>query len=484
MKITYLSAVFLLLSILLTAYDQIYPNPLNNIFAFTLLLTYIIATVKACPISISLNAYYIYSMLTMVLSGVLIGYGVPLREIGAVGTYSSAFILLTMYYIFSLTFVLGGIDILSNKKNKHRIEDRMKFKQGEKLQTISMVIVAIVCGYMIQFGLRNGYPILNGIDRFDYRVMFKDDYIFQLFFANRPLMCVLMGISFIKGKNRSFAFVLYVLVLLNSFLYGEKFISIVNMTIYFLVPKFVAEVDGGKINIRAVVKYAVLASALVVLCMTAVYYVYTNANDSSRLVSEQIYQRIAAQGQLWYASTLNEVNGTAFDASALHREFETLWVNGDTDSVKSAAGAPYTGMQYLMYKYMTDVFYWAYSQRGVQLIGGYEAYSLEMFGISGMLMFQIIVLSCVVAVKVYLLKNIREANVIGVTLAMKMVVLQDVGLVMGDYYTLFGIGFLKFAFLAIIYEKIIKHLVTRDYNGEEPRVKKMCTTVYNAHISP
>lgn len=235
---------------------------------------------------------FLFGRLTNIASLCIIEAGAYMKEISSTGSYINA---TTSYVVVTMLFLVAASIAASFM---------MRFGGSETSGTLPVKLPILICivtiFYMVLFGLRVGFPLLEGVDRFVFK---RDsaDYIYRFLLGNRFLYSVVLGcfVAFSEWRIKAITIGIFVVFILVLVLFGEKFFSILNSVLYFSIPIMMASVARGANFTRPAIAFVVT----LVFCLFVTLYIYTDYGAIPiDIALTAVLSRFASQGQLWYAA--------------------------------------------------------------------------------------------------------------------------------------------------------------------------------------
>lgn len=426
------------------------PSFIWSVLSMVAFLAYVAIMAQRAPFSLVLMLDFIFFRFTTLMSGVGISMGSWMTEINLTGQPSAAFPLLAVVYvIFTLIAALIIEKPVRALAEKH-LPNAPDFTKQWWLWPLFGVIL-LVCFYVFLVGARSGFPLFTGMDRFIWRGQFEGDRILGFFFSNRALMGILLGLVWLRSKDvpRHTAAGVFVVMMLISFLIGEKFTSIVLMLIGFMLPWLVNySLSNPWKNIRTfIMPAAKLGLALTILTIPAVLVSYGWSQNSDAAV-DALLQRISGQAQLWEAVAQDNPPLFHYEPANVALD-KKLILHPDNDM---ASEAPFAGIYYLMALYMPLKAYDNYLLKGISLTMGFEPYILKQYGWIGMLLPLALAAAIYAAHLIYLGFALVKHDVIRLMLILKLMVWLNFGLQQGNFWFIISSKNAGVIVLIVLYE--------------------------------
>jgi hypothetical protein len=370
-----------------------------------------------------------------------------MKEIARYGDYSNASILYFLFLIFFVFLTQKSVSLFGDAQ-------AIKFRALPARYTyIACSATIIAISLLLYTGYQSGFPLLDGVDRF----IFKRDsasYAFNFIIGNRFVIAMMLGIVLCASSNRTTG-ILICLIFLSfvgtMFLFGEKFFSVINSAAYFLMPYLLSS------NSKKFLSPRLLAAVTFVLaiCFAVTLYIYTDYGQQDLSVGwERVGERLAGQGQLWYAaiSAPEAATYSGQQSSLLFENFLSL--DADGRAFKEGIGIYYLMQTYAPGSTLDGL---AQSLGLVTYTMGTEAYLMLVFGVPVLL----IVMGGFAAVYgialSYLAKCIRRVDMIGCILVMKYLSYCSDALNQVTLWNPFGYKGLSVLLLIFLYESTKKH---------------------------
>jgi Family of unknown function (DUF6418) len=322
--------------------------PICNYLAVVLFLCFAFHLMAVRPTAFIAMLPLIAMRLTEISACLAIEQGAYIKELEQAGGYTGATARLIFFYL--TFFFVAGLAIPEVSRQWSPIGDPAKgTKQlnGIKLNKLYFWFVATLTLasmlYAISIGLREGFPLLNGQDRFAFRSQVSDSYFGDVMGSRYILILVL---AMYEGELKKYASGLIILIFVVSMLFGEKFTSITIMLLTSIIPS----------SLRYIVRHAkfpvvrvmTVFFAIIAVTIPIILLVYGAKSD---LASAQtgFLDRAAAQGSMWYVVDRDYGSLVAFDAKSAVADITTWLIPGH--EVRSGTGS---GLYYVMGRYLSD----------------------------------------------------------------------------------------------------------------------------------
>ncbi len=412
--------------------------------------------IRVFPAAFILILWFIFIRFTMMISGIAIESGGYMPEILLQGEPTGAFARLSIIYtigLLSLTLSLHyGMKLF---KPVNPLTLQQKGQEGAWWIRTILITIALIALAALTIGLKNGFPLLTGIDRMLYWNTLDNRFLF-FFLGNRAIMALFLGLIYAitTGKTKISAAFLGATLLFISFLFAEKFTSIAVMIFSFITPVFLLNPLYQR---NLITKLVPLGFFLGLLTLPVVLTVYGVFEDKQAAI-ERFEERATSQAQLWFYADQTADEFFKLDTPrAIHNLKAITALNPEALSDTP----PYHGAKDFMAQTMDPERYAHYKERGVTLTMSMEAYLLKLFGWFGVIPAYIVLLAIHAAYLLYLYFGIITVNPLRLVLASKLLVWSNYGLNQGYIWSVFGLKSLVLIAFIIILELTLRMMLTR-----------------------
>ena len=297
------------------------PHPVWPLLGMGLFLCAAARLLALVPAGAVMLAPFVVLHAAMLLSLLVIEGGAFMKEMGTAGHASpagAAFVLCSALFLGSAALVFARFE----RRHAARPQPRagMSAAQRQLLCAAGLGAGAAVVAWLALKGLRVGFPLLTGMDRFVFRAYGADTLTLNLLNL-KYVLAALLGCNAVWAPGAWWrrahhgVFGGYVLV---SFLFGDKFFIILMATCFYAMPFAVAHPVGIAGRVRRAAPLGLLA----LVCASLVtYFIYSaHGQLDVALTLERLRERVAGQGQLWFLAVR--------DSSALMRlEVQEMGLN-------------------------------------------------------------------------------------------------------------------------------------------------------------
>lgn len=359
--------------------SQAIPSALWAYVALGIYLSLCLGILRTSPATFLLFVPLLANRLTEFISGGAIESGAYMIETTTTGHATGAFTrLLLIYILFLFTATAATEAMWPRLKVLFRDAPTRWERQARLVWAGLAVLIVIVSLYLGWLGLRNGFPLFDGTDRFAYMRRLEAP-LYKTWMSNRLVFVPFIGVLFALPAYRRRAIFIILWLLATSILFGEKFGSILMILSVIGIPAGLVHIaNDRKIPINLI---AAIGAAIVFITIPAVLIAYGALNDFD--AAKQRYgQRVALQGQLWYVTDLRYMSATNFDDRALAADMAT-WLR-PAEQVSTKAGTRF-GLYYVMQRFTPSRMLGWTMDGGNGFIGSLYPYLLMTMGVIGML---------------------------------------------------------------------------------------------------
>lgn len=424
----------------------------SSVFALLGLISFAIlvsAIYRASPLFIVAVAPILFFWFTELFSGVFIEAGAYMVETRTLGEATGAFSRLSILYGFVL--IVGWLTWSAfGRQAEQLLQEWTQRARGVPGEGLVLLAIAILLVFFLGFGMMNGFPLLQGVDRFAYRLSTGSQALIS-FLGNRYIMFALLGMIVAFGRRNILAGVLFVGLMAISLLYGEKFTSLVVGSLFFAMPIMLQRL--GRTGRLPWSKASIAAIGLLVVVVPAILLNYGVLENPDRAV-ERLQQRAALQGQLWYLADRDYGRIFAFDAQSISVALRTLIITADQSQFSAAA--QHHGMYYVMRPF-TDAttMYWT-ARAGGAFVFAYAPYWLMTTGFMGLSIALAVTLSFSALVLQYVVIGIVERDFVACVIWIKITTWLLAGFTLGNTYFFFGIETLALFGIGVIWFAVVR----------------------------
>ncbi len=234
----------------------------------------------------------------------------------------------------------------------------------------------LAVAYLLVTGLQSGFPLFEGIDRFAYRA--QQDALFDIIMSNKPLLAAMLGILRFRLVNRApaqwFLDALMMGFTVLTTLFGEKFLSVIILAVFYLIPYLVLRMDSLRLG-----PLLIFGAVLMTGVGSLTYYVYSGYGTLNyQQTSEKLFGRFTGQAQLWYAVMQEPTHAITVDTKQVQlMKNAMLSADANETAFQQRAGVFYLVLQYAPDEMAKSVF----RQKGlVQFTGATEAWLILVLG--------------------------------------------------------------------------------------------------------
>lgn len=415
---------------------------------------------RVFPAAFVLLMFFIIMRFTTILSGVAIESGGNMHEILTMGEATGTSIRLAAVYTIGILWaaIMASIGI---KRISHIKHETTITSPSFQLAWMSAVfaLIALFCAVAAWIGIQNGFPLITGEDRIGYWRSVDNRFLY-FFLGNRFIFALLLGLIFslANGWKQKTSIALTIAIFCISFLFAEKFTSIITMMVAFITPVFLRNPTYLENLSKRLIPIGALAVCLTVPVILIVYGVFDNPQNAA----QKLQSRATSQSQVWYITDRNQDKYLNFDTPRITHNLKALTT---LDGTAVANTAPYLGVKDIMFHTMEEKRYAHYVKNGITFTMGTEGYLLKLFGRIGMIVPYLFLLSIYVAHLLYLYYAIQSADPVRVILIAKVLVWSNFALNQGYFWFLLGAKSLVLIAIIVLYELVMRASFSKGKKG-------------------
>ncbi|HVY12186.1 MAG TPA: hypothetical protein VHB73_01320, partial [Alphaproteobacteria bacterium] len=266
-KLALLAFKYLFLGLAMLALCGWWPMPVSAWLALALFAAFLAELSGAAPAAFLMLLPFSILRITELISGIVIEHGALMMETDRVGGPTGAFLRLTLVYILFYAIAAAVIEFL--KKRYLSPTQQQAFLNGTArlpLPAVFIMNATIAFGifYVLMIGWRDGFPLLQGFDRFQFKQ--QADAGFTTFLHSRVLIALYLGLM--HAQRRGWFYALFFAVVIGvSALFGEKFTSIVGLIALFNIPWLLKR----RLNLTRLLPIGLLMAAITLPLIFTVY---------------------------------------------------------------------------------------------------------------------------------------------------------------------------------------------------------------------
>lgn len=364
--------------------------PITAYIALALYSSYFLWLLKTSPgTTMWLLAVFGMIAFTQFISGILIESGGYLSETQEMGSVTGGFLRLAILYIILFCIVLIIVETYVQKWEKDR---RITLFVLEKVHPYPFMVMlfnfCLVGGlvYLFLIGLKNGFPLITGEDRFDFSRRLGDP-IYTSIMGNRTGAAAFLALMVANAKNKAPYFGLALAMAGVSALLGDKFTGYVSLFGLLSAPTFCKIAwKNGALPLRNVF---ILGIIITLVTMPLVYIVYGGLDNSSKGL-DKMKDRMTLQGQLWFLSDREVKDIFRFNADTLSVDWDMMTAYTPVPKIARDKPNPFQGTAYMMVHFAPPRVAYTAFNNGVNFCLGLHGYALEMLGWFGLFVFNIL----------------------------------------------------------------------------------------------
>lgn len=418
--------------VILALFSGIVSSPFIAVGAFFCYVVYMKRLADKAPFTFIFGLPLWFLWLTEMSSLVAIEFGAYMNEVGDFGYATGATARLCIIYILMVTPVVKLVDGKFDASDlANWIVSYRKFPYWRFFSGFVIVLSLLMTGYLFIEGLKNGFPLITGVDRFTFRKEL-DDSLFVSIIDNRPVVISFLSVMLFGGYRKS-AFFIFALYIFVSVLFAEKFTSLMMMLSVFIVASLVEDLWlHGKIRVFRLLKPLLLILPIVFIVILIVY----GALDDLSGALEAFRDRFAVQGQMWFVGDRDYFSLFSFDARVISADISS-WFDWSVQNPASVSLA--FGRYYFMADYVDNELLDWILNLNVGYVFTYFPYWLKISGYFGLVVISVAGGGILGVVMRYLVGAFSTVDVVAMFMAQKAYFLILYGIVTGYAYNVFGI---------------------------------------------
>lgn len=433
---------------LLNLLSNFFPSELYSIFALIIFGIYLIGMSRYSRVAFILLLSYIFFRVTTLFSTIGIEFGAEMPELDMFGEATGATIRLAIVYVFFITVAAVVIERWYEVINNTVI--RTSVISARVWVSALLFFVILLSFTVLYIGGEVGYPMLTGVSRLAFRED-VDSKIFLLYISNRNIIVVLLGLVIATSSDmrRKISIGCFILILIVSLLFGEKFTSLISMLVFIMTPSLILNRQLQSFSLTRLIIILIFGAALTVPVILSVY----GWSDDPAIAIERLVGRFAGQGQLWYVADRDTGSMFEFDLQAFQHNLKSF---SSLNGSELSNVHPHFGAKYFMFKYMNDSLLFLFLEtKALSLTFGFEPYMLVTNGWAGQLLPLTLCAIIYASNLSYLLFGLIKRDPVSVFLAMKIFIWVNIALQQGELWLIFGIKTLLVVVLCFVYERLL-----------------------------
>lgn len=366
-----------------------------------------------------ISSFFLWSILTTAISGLILETGVFLPELGEMSTLNGATAINLSLAVITL-LISSNVFVFMNNRILVNLNTSIFF--NAIIERIYPILVLLATFVVIFFFIKFGRPSDYGQDRFYYWNNIAPSWgnLVRLFVEQSVFI---LGCIYARTKSKIILGV-FLLGLISQILVGEKFTGIFQMLLFFSVCFLIASnktISKKLFSFKSILFFSVLGVVFIILVWTS----YFSLSGDSSLAFESLKTRVAAQSQLWWSLTENARN-TEIDILSITNNFFGIGVQPEN-----------TGMLYLMGLVMPQQLFNVYQEAGIALTMAFPANIILFFGPFLSLLVCAILAFFLALALWFTVYTLRNRDYILLFIAMKVFNIAIQFILMGRVYLLF-----------------------------------------------
>ena len=405
-------SLVLLALVINATFGILVPNMVSSIASTTLLLLVVALLCQREPVSGWLLLPFIWLQFTVLLSLNFAEAGAYMPEMGETGRRSTAAVSYGLFSLLAMAIAVFARRHLVPRFALPKPGPTSIREQGSR--PVSLLDVGLLCFavgasvYLLAAGFRTGFPLLTHTDRFVYRRLDAD--VLTVDILDLQLLPALaLGVGRLTTSSALLRAVyggLFLLLLVESVLFGDKFTILLMSLLAFLSPGMIRA--PGTMT-RAAFRLLPVFGLVALLMSAATLFIYSDYgalgfSDTLLLIGD----RISGQGELWYVTVQHNASLVRFDARSVKQILASIFYKNPADYMFQHRLGPYSFVE----AYAPPKFYHGFvdDQGSVTPTMGSEAYGLALFGYVGLVVQVAASGVLLAALTVFIERGLRSGN--------------------------------------------------------------------------
>lgn len=409
----------------------------------------------------------ILTLLSVMISLNVIEAGGYMVEMGEQGHASCA---AASYSCYALIFLGACLAVFARFSAPARAVEAQHGQDTHAILQWPLVAAGVLCvTYLLLAGLRTGFPLLTGTDRFVYRRLYAD--VISVNILDQKLIPpAVLGTLAAFGANtwtRRLGLWIFLALMILSFLYGDKFFIILVSIASFTVAFVISRPDSALQLLRRLAPLIALGIAAVLAVTFLIYSDYGTNSVQDTLV--RFGDRVTGQGQLWYVAVEHSSRLVAFERGLVVQNLASLVAPNSQEF----AFEHHLGALYFVEHFSPPAMFRSFQHNAgfVTPTMAFEAYGLVMFGYLGLAVQMAVAGALVGCLMAWLYRSIRSANAFAVLLP-AFVMNQTIKLLsQGTLYIILSISALK-SYAAFLVLQALVSLISRGMRSPDHATRR------------
>jgi len=450
-------------------FDTLWPNTLSPVIALGLYFIALMQIFTAYPFAFILILPFVILHASAMFSLVTIENGADMKEVAYTGYPTAA---TSSYVLYALVFLIAAVLAYTYCKTRYPVDLIRAESNARRLTGIVrnaplfVVIVAIL--FLLAVGVKSGFPLIKGTDRFAFRRLEADPITLNLLNL-KFLIAAILGSSAVFATSRfsrRLHHAVLLAYLLTSFLFGDKFFAILTSGSIYITAQLL--LTSETVIVRTVAFIAPIALAAVVAVFSMTLYIYSDYGKTS--LSEafsKVADRIAGQGQLWFMAHKDTDTIVSFKSEMVAENIRALVNVPSSDYAFDHRLGPF----YFVEKYYPRALYAAtlHNAGWVSPTVVFEAYGLVIFGYVGLVFLMAAAGFVAGALSYYFSSALLTGNMFSILLPAYIFDATFKVMSQGTLYNIFGLSAFKaytaFGLLQIVVAMFVRG--SRRHQGKD-----------------
>lgn len=426
-------------------------NPHLSVVAAAMFFWMIVLSLRLSPRGTILLIPFIISSASSMVALVMIEYGAEIPELGMMGLpngSTSTYVVYTTicfwFFLLSFNWIVGS-DLRSIKQISLLFD-----RYATPIALGILAIGALSIAYLMLAGLKSGFPLLTGADRYAYRRFSADIITLYLLNLKATISIILGMVSFLLPVSRLLKLAstsIFICLSLVFFLFGEKFFTQLLSLATFMTPYLY---HNHKRLLQLLPVLLIGGGLALVAVSTVTWFIYSNGGrENPHATMQRLSGRMVGQGELWFLQNQIGARVVNWDSELVEKNARALFVKDiNLFAVREGVGPSYFSNRYAPDKIRASILRNAGS---VTYAAALEALGLAAFGWAGLILVMIFTGGVIALSSAYLVYAIRLRSVVSCVFAMYIISAVRSYVSQGALWQIIGIYSLKwFAVIFVI----------------------------------
>lgn len=276
---------------------------------------------------------------------VMIEYGAEMFELGIVGRpgpWSNALNLYSLAVGIGFIMTVRPLIAMLDRRGDNALSPILD-KYANLLATLVLLVVGLIAIALVLRGLVSGFPLLAGIDRFQFRRFSADKvtlYALNLKFVIGYALGVIAFVLPVRRTLRLCAKLAFAVLLVLYFLFGDKFFTQLGALTAFMAPY--VYIHHAKVR-QQLGRYLIITTLALSAVTYVTVFIYSNGfAETTAATTKRLSGRIVGQGELWFLQSSIGAPMLRWNAPLIDRYIPTVGIKSvDLYAAQNSLGPHY-----------------------------------------------------------------------------------------------------------------------------------------------